>query len=221
MQERIFFPAHPPHTICFLNNLYILDSSSTSTIADALTSNRNSTNARKILSTIAKFCSNDSTYMIFDCGVPKSTEGEDDVLPEKMTKLLNANELNRKLNVQRSYGGIHLGPSWETLYTVTSGIATWLCPPFVLPQDTEWIQNSLQTRQHKCRAVVLLGSSTVVMHTIATAYHLRMSRNPSVERSMQYAMGIIRRSGKVLSPKEGIKKGQNGFIRGETKKAER
>ena len=53
---------------------------------------------------------------------------------------------------------------------------------------------------------MLLGSSTVVMHTIATAYHLRMSRNPSVERSMQYAMGIIRRSGKLLSPKKGSKK---------------
>ena len=33
-----------------------------------------------------------------------------------------------------------------------------------------------------------------------------MSRNPSVERSMQYAMGIIRRSGKLLSPKKGSKK---------------
>ena len=53
---------------------------------------------------------------------------------------------------------------------------------------------------------MLLGSSTVVMHTIATAYHLRMSRNPSVERSMEYAMGIIRRSSKVVSPKKGLKK---------------
>ena len=59
---------------------------------------------------------------------------------------------------------------------------------------------------------MLLGSSTVVMHTIATAYHLRMSRNPSVERSMQYAMCIIRRSGKLLSPKKGSRKSDKTIL---------
>ena len=35
------------------------------------------------------------------------------------------------------------------------------------------------------------------MHTIATAYYLRMSNDPSVEESMRYALGVMKQNTRV------------------------
>ena len=196
----------PPHTIRFMDNFYILDPNSTAILADALISNRNTSNARKILNSIGKFCSKTNIYKVFDCGIPRNTEEEDDVCPEKMKQLLNANEYNKQNILQASHNGNHLGPSWNILFKVTSDIADWLYyfgPYFTndanisINHESNNYRNNFVKYPHKQHAIVLLGSSTVVMHTIATAYYLRMSNDPSVEESMRYALGVMKQNTRV------------------------
>jgi hypothetical protein len=173
----------PPHTTRFQDNVFILDCIATNTLGAALATAKHTLAAWKMLAAVATFCEgHQGRFHIFDCGMPRSTGEEDTICPPLMETLLNdsamlfgddhAQMMDRVgacTNVASSIGA----PNWSAVFAITGAMHRWLT-----------------TQDGNC--VILLGSSTAVLHTLAAAYLLRVLPSPTVDEALERAIAATR-----------------------------